>query len=215
MEQMLEDITIDFPFCISWANEAWTKSWVNENKILIEQKYGREKEWINHYNYLRKFFLDNRYIKVENKPLLVIYRPQAIECLAEMVCCWNNLAKQDGFSGIELISQTKPNDKKVINKMSGIMDAFINFQPSTAVGLLNMNNRTGMVQSVIKYCHRINNKIEKVLGFDLIKQFKIGKGQSLEIYDYSRVWDFIISNEYSEKDILGAFTSWDNTPRKK
>ena len=40
MEQMLANPKVDIPFCISWANEPWTKAWVNESKVLIPQFYG-------------------------------------------------------------------------------------------------------------------------------------------------------------------------------
>ena len=68
MEQMLNNKKIDIPFCISWANEPWTKAWVNEKKVLIPQSYGGVNEWKEHFDYLLPFFKDERYIKVHNKP---------------------------------------------------------------------------------------------------------------------------------------------------
>ena len=51
MEQMLENKKVDMPFCICWANEAWTKAWVGEaTKVLIAQKYGSKSEWKEHIN---------------------------------------------------------------------------------------------------------------------------------------------------------------------
>ena len=72
MEQMLANPKVDIPFCISWANEPWTKAWVNESKVLIPQFYGGKKEWKEHFDYLLPFFKDNRYIKEDNKPLFII-----------------------------------------------------------------------------------------------------------------------------------------------
>ena len=61
MEQMLKNKAVDIPFCISWANETWTKAWVNdEKKVLILQKYGEKDEWKQHFDYLLPFFKDDR-----------------------------------------------------------------------------------------------------------------------------------------------------------
>ena len=57
VEHLLEDKTLDIHFCLSWANEPWTNGWVAEKaKVLIAQRYGREKEWKEHFNYLLPFF---------------------------------------------------------------------------------------------------------------------------------------------------------------
>ena len=73
VEKFLENKSLDTHFCICWANEHWTNAWANkEAKVLIEQKYGNKKEWKEHFDYLLNFFKDDRYIKENNKPLLVI-----------------------------------------------------------------------------------------------------------------------------------------------
>lgn len=105
MEQMLANPEIDTPFCICWANEAWTKAWVNSTKMLIPQKYGEKKEWKEHFDYMLKFFKDDRYIKCDGKPLLVIYKPELIECGNEMIDYFQELAKEAGFPGLTLAYQ--------------------------------------------------------------------------------------------------------------
>lgn len=98
MEQMLANKEIDLPFCVCWANEPWTKAWVGDaKKVLIPQNYGREKEWREHFDYLLPFFKDERYITVDGRPLFVLYRPEIVGCLNEMLDYWNKLAKENGF----------------------------------------------------------------------------------------------------------------------
>ena len=70
---------------------------MNETKVLIPQKYGREKEWKEHFDYLLPFFKDERYILHNGKPLMIIYRPQVIDCISEMITYWNKLAIEAGF----------------------------------------------------------------------------------------------------------------------
>ena len=75
---LLDAPDIQMPFCFCWANENWTRRWDgNEDEILLEQHYSAEdaKKFID---YLIPFFRDPRYIKVENRPILFVYRPSSI-----------------------------------------------------------------------------------------------------------------------------------------
>ena len=64
VEAFLSNKKQDMPFCICWANEHWTNAWVSKaNKVLIEQEYGKEEDWKEHFDYLLPFFKDDRYIK--------------------------------------------------------------------------------------------------------------------------------------------------------
>lgn len=122
-QNLLEWTDIGMPFCFCWANETWARTWTKINKgnpwaekfeevnkqekettgILLEQKYGREKEWEAHFKYLLPFFRDKRYIRVNHCPIFLIYRPGDISCLAEMTYCWKNLARKNGIEDIYII----------------------------------------------------------------------------------------------------------------
>lgn len=136
MEQMLKNPKVDIPFCISWANEPWTKAWVNESKVLIPQFYGGKKEWKEHFDYLLPFFKDNRYIKEDNKPLFIIYRAEVIDCLNDMLDYWTELAQQNGFSGMKYAYQNLTFDL-MPNRDDSRFDYNIEFQPSYAWNDLN------------------------------------------------------------------------------
>lgn len=115
----LKDIKINY--CMCWANETWARTWTNisganswserfEPKdkkgdgILLEQDYGDAMDWEEHFNYLLQFFKDDRYIKVENKPMFLIYKPEDIQDIDKMMGLWNKLAKKNGFEGIYIIA---------------------------------------------------------------------------------------------------------------
>ena len=119
-ENLLKWNDIDMPFCFCWANEAWVRSWgtTGENNswadrydskgtkkgaVLLEQKYGCEKDWIKHFEYLLPFFKDQRYIKIDGKPLFWIYRCSIIDCIDDMVQCWRTLAKEYGIGDLFII----------------------------------------------------------------------------------------------------------------
>lgn len=112
-ENLLKWKDIDMPFCFCWANDSWSRTWSNirgnawgdifEKKdkggsdtdgILMEQKYGREQEWKTHLEYLLPFFEDERYIKVDGKPVFMIYSPKEIYCLNQMIDYWNMLIEE-------------------------------------------------------------------------------------------------------------------------
>lgn len=111
---------IDMPFCFSWANETWARSWsklssknvwnIKKEKkdgkeILIEQEYGTEVDWEKHFEYLIPFFKDERYIKYNNMPIFVIHNPERMNCIREMLQKWNEWAKDSGFDGIFCIGR--------------------------------------------------------------------------------------------------------------
>jgi lipopolysaccharide biosynthesis protein len=68
----------DFPFCVAWANESWSRRWLGEEKeILIQQSYSLEDDQV-HAEWLVKLFYDKRYIRVNGRPLFLIYKPSAL-----------------------------------------------------------------------------------------------------------------------------------------
>jgi hypothetical protein len=117
-ENLLKWKDVEMPFCFTWANESWVRTWstikgVNwnsniENKkggdgVLLKQNYGSIDDWKNHFLYLLDFFKDDRYIKIDNKPVFIIYKPLDIYCIKDMTDLWNELARKNGFSGVYLI----------------------------------------------------------------------------------------------------------------
>ena len=73
----LQNPGIDFPFCLSWANETWSKRWDGrDHDILIQQTHpATEESWLRHFEYLIKAWSDKRAIQIDGKPVFVIYRP--------------------------------------------------------------------------------------------------------------------------------------------
>jgi len=119
-----QDININY--CFSWANQSWIASWsklkngnawfdsdterfADDNGMLLEQKYGTHEEWKRHFEYLLPFFKDRRYIKKDNKPVFIIYVPDAVPRLKDFEKYLKDLAVLNGFNGIYFIG-TNCND---------------------------------------------------------------------------------------------------------
>lgn len=77
-QMLLENKDINMPFCFCWANENWTRRWDgNENEILLGQDYSVE-DALGFIRYLIPFFHDERYIRIDDRPVLFVYRPSSI-----------------------------------------------------------------------------------------------------------------------------------------
>ena len=93
----------DFPFCLCWANHSWyKKNWdpTQPDLLLMEQTYPGIEDYANHFEALVYAFKDQRYIKVNGKPVFGIYKPLDIPDLNLMVATWDKMAKEVGLPGI-------------------------------------------------------------------------------------------------------------------
>jgi glycosyltransferase involved in cell wall biosynthesis len=91
MERFLADPTLDFPFCLMWANENWTRTWDgSEKEIILAQTY-REEEEVHFIDDLARHMADSRYIRLNGRPLFFIYRPGHIPDARETVARWREL----------------------------------------------------------------------------------------------------------------------------
>lgn len=207
LNQYLNNKELDFPFCLCWANPDWTKIWAGKgSEVLISQDYYNEKDWEAHFQYLLPFFKDERYITENEEPLFVIYSPEEIPNLSDLVGFLRKRMKEEGFPGIKLLYQyyVTPEKDSEIRKL---FDYRIRFQPVHALHDLEDNGKKG---GVIKALHVADNVVKKVTGISMSDHLlKVRKTP------YDEVWKKILEYEpVDEKDVAGAFVNWDNTPRR-
>jgi lipopolysaccharide biosynthesis protein len=102
LEDMLGDRQSDMPFCLCWANENWTRRWdAAEHEILMAQKYLPDDD-INFIKSLEPYFSDQRYIRVNGAPLLIVYRPQKLPDPRKTVNTWREYCARAGIGNIHL-----------------------------------------------------------------------------------------------------------------
>ncbi|WP_028403413.1 glycosyltransferase WbsX family protein [Ectobacillus panaciterrae] len=177
----------DFPFCLSWANESWTRTWDGgNNDILIGQEYGHREDWKKHFDYLLKAFLDNRYIRINNKPVFLIYRPELIQHCEEMLNFWNDLAKEAGLDGIYFIRTL--NGFPYVEKNG--FDASVEFEPMYTLRHDYLPNP-----------HILDSPYRPMFAD----------------YDatWDRIVSRVPQDKNNNPIIPGAFVDWDNTARLK
>jgi lipopolysaccharide biosynthesis protein len=95
----------DFPFCLCWANETWSGIWHGvPKKILIEQTYPGEADHRAHFAALLPAFRDPRYIRVDGKPVFVIYQPLRLPDISDTLRLWRAMADEAGLPGLHLVA---------------------------------------------------------------------------------------------------------------
>lgn len=216
VENYLHDESIEYPYCICWANENWTNQWVSDNHhTLISQTYGDQEAWKEHFAYLLPFLKDKRYIKKDGKPLFVIYRPDLIPCLKEMLSSWNSLAKENGLNGICFACQRLDAMLDGLKSDYSMFDYCIEYQPGIAKKL--KANKENSYKLLRKLKRQTVFFLEKYFHISLAgaRQFSHQLSADVITYDYDAEWkDVIEQDPITDRSIPGAFVNWDNTPRK-
>jgi len=104
LELMLANKKVDIPFCFTWANENWSRRWDGqENDILIAQDHSDE-DSLAFIRHLIKYFQDERYIRIDGKPVLTIYRANIIPNMLATAKIWRDEVLKHGLPGLYLIS---------------------------------------------------------------------------------------------------------------
>ncbi|MBE8228896.1 glycoside hydrolase family 99-like domain-containing protein, partial [Leptospira borgpetersenii serovar Ballum] len=93
---------IEFPFCVCWANEDWTRTWDGlEKDVLLEQKHGADEDR-RFLEDILPLLKDRRAIKVDGKPMLLVYRADLFPDAKETVARWRQVARENGVGEIHL-----------------------------------------------------------------------------------------------------------------
>jgi lipopolysaccharide biosynthesis protein len=192
-DEVLDSGKPDFPFCLCWANENWNRRWDGrEGNILIGQNYNSEDD-LNHIRFLINAFKDERYIKIEGKPLFIIYRISELPDSLATTNLWRQEARKCGFNDLYLCG-VEGNHPHTYNHISEVgLDAVIQFQPS------------------FSYLPKREKIFKRLLSNILNRKGHI-------IYDYAKLSKRMMSwNERESKyPIFPSITpSWDNTSRRK
>ena len=190
-DEVLSSGKPDFPFCICWANQTWTGVWHGApNRILIEQTYPGMEDHEAHFHAWLKAFRDGRYITVDNKPLLLIYRPMEIPDIKRVTDFWRRLAVDSGLEGLHLVG---------VCEDPGWIPADYGFDASVTPRL--------PLHKTVNWAPW-RNPIKKIKT--LLKKWR----NRPTIFDYADVSrDFLAAGPPGVENYPCLVPNWDNTPR--
>lgn len=199
MKILLENKNIDINYCICWANESWARNWDGGfDNILMEQSYGNKADWQKHFEYLLPFFQDKRYIKINNRPIINLYKTKEIDNIEGMLTCWDCLAKDNGFDGVYIISAITAQGKDERNRL---FDAYYYFEPGYTI-----KNDYGK-------CHRLMYVISS--GMRVLHN-KFSEKKIVEhVASIKNTWSRVEKRKIEKNVFPGTVITWDNTPRRK
>ena len=189
----------DFPFCLCWANENWTRVWDGLDKdILIEQSYSEEDDR-QHIRWLANAFRDKRYIKMGDRPLFLVYRARSIPDPVKTTSIWRDEARKLGFRGLYLCRVESFAEEHQHPACLGF-DASVEFQPdwSSFPALTTPLHRGKVWQGLTRW--GLSSKAY----------------QQNDVYSYERVAELMRRRDLPPYKRFPCVTpGWDNSPRRK
>ena len=198
---MLKDGHPNMPFALHWCASKWTNTWngqveptfVSKNHGVLQKQYfpedDKDGKITEHYNWLKQFFHHPNYIKVDGKPVLMMYmkKPGSFRVLNR----FKELAIEDGFPGMfYTVGLTKPHDH--------LMD----------IGDSNKWKKVAPKSSVAFSRYAFN----KVVSYPNPTDWN--EKRSLEVPRWCLNGGAKDAGKERSPDIAGIISSFDNTPRR-
>lgn len=186
----------DFPFCLCWANENWTRQWDGHNsEILLEQRYSFEDDTA-HIRSLIPMFQDARYIRVEGKPLFLVYRTSKLPEPQRTAEIWRREAERAGLEGLFLVrveSFCETGDPRSIG-----FDCSVEFRPRCIPELLRFRIARR------RWWHRRKLGTAEAAFYDHL------------VYEYKDLMQHALAEAApAYARIPCVCPGWDNSPRRK
>jgi lipopolysaccharide biosynthesis protein len=195
-EEVLASGRPDFPFCLCWANEDWTRAWDGRSgEHLIRQQYSEEDDR-QHIRWLAQAFRDERYIKVGGRPLFLVYRATLLPDPRRTTDVWRGEAQRLGIGDLFLCRVESFGDERGDPADFGF-DAAVEFQPDWS---------------------HLGTPLRRQRPWRLARKL----GWSDQAYRENRIFEYVSVVRRMSRRGRPAYRrfpcvtpGWDNTPRRK
>lgn len=198
LDRKMKNPKEDFPFMLCWANENWTRTWDGLDKeVLIKQEYGFDDD-LTHIQYLISYFKDERYIKVNGKPVFIVYRPNLFPDIQKTISIWRKAVRDEGFPDLYIGYALNRENHFKPDTLS--FDFAFEFQPNS----INF-------PATIPYPNTTKDKIYKKIK----STFGIKSEEEKCYVDYEAYVKNQIQKKFQENVYPGITPMWDNSARRK
>jgi lipopolysaccharide biosynthesis protein len=187
-DEVLKSGEPKFPFCLCWANETWSGKWHGTpDRVLIEQTYPGLNDHIKHFYSLLEAFSDDRYMKLDGRPIFIVYNPEQLPDPVRTTDCWRELAYKAGLKGLFLVGAANEPWTPKENSFDAATTRKM-FHPA-ALGEL-------------KGTRKLRRLLRKLVG------------HPVDIYSYKKIVHYLLMPEASKQNVYPCvIPNWDNTPR--
>jgi lipopolysaccharide biosynthesis protein len=206
LDRKLKNPKEDLPFMMCWANENWTRTWDGaDHQVLLHQEYSFDDD-LEHIQHLITYFKDDRYIKVNGKPIFIVYRPRLFPDIKKTIAIWRKAVQDAGFSDIYIgFAQNK--EHSFLPEEMGF-DFGFQFQPS-------FGTQSDGIAYGVSLFKSAKNRVKKALGYRIKKRFRM----KMEAFDHYFDYNKYIENQkglgFKGNVYPGLTPMWDNSARRK
>ena len=188
----------DLPFCLAWANQSWTGVWHgNPKSVLIEQTYPGERDYKDHFDSLIPAFRDRRYMRVDGKPIFVIFDPKDMPDTAGFAAQWRSMARKNGFPDLYLVAISYDYENPILDPF----DAITPLTPQDGF------HRLSLMQKLR------NRLVSRNFGSRFNKLFGSAIRRPLR-YSYKKYVERALNDLPDDPRFVPCvLPNWDNTPR--
>jgi hypothetical protein len=195
LDEVLATRRPDFPFCLCWANENWTRAWDGmSDHVLVEQRYSDEDDRL-HMRWLADVVRDDRYFRIDGKPLFLVYRARSLPHPASTTRVWREEARRLGVGEIFLARvESFPDEHDEPGELG--FDAAVEFQP-------DMTN--------------IPPPMRRGRGWDALRRLGLSSPafRDNKVFEYDELVDTARAKPRPSYVRFPCVTpSWDNSPRR-
>ena len=184
-------LNIKFHFLLIWANENWTKKWDGkDDDIFMKQEYNLE-DPINYIKDIKKYVIDKRYIRIDDKPILGLYEPNKVPNLRKTMEIWRQKSRQYGIGEIFILISINYNKTEDFQKLN-LFDGAYEFPPRNSFGNHRIPKKNTLIYSELLYKSRDLNET----NLDLQKLY-FYRGSMLEWDNCPRMKNCEIFEHYS------------------
>lgn len=187
LNRHLADKSMDFPFCLCWANENWTRQWDGlKSEIIMPQTY--QEGWAE--NFMRDmipYITDSRYIRVNGAPYILIYNLEDMVDPAGAINTWRRIAAENGIPRLHISAVRRTVGARELEASGHTIDSLTDFPPHL-LGLVGVDHDNG-------------------------GKFGLAEGQ---VKDYRKACNYHVRmGKQPYAYFRTAMLEWDNTARRK